>query len=213
MCIKVFELRDKDVTQWQGKGVLKAIENINEIIAPALIENELIDVRKQESCDIKLNEMDGSENKNKFGSNGLLPVSIAICKAGAAKRRAPVYRHIGDLVTNEHFTIPVPIFTVINGGKHAGNNLAFQDILITPTGAQSFKEAMQMGSEVFHHLMVVAKSKHGSRAFFVGEGGGLSIDVNSSEEVFELVGEAIKNSGYTKRVEMGLNASATSMYK
>ncbi|ESN97162.1 hypothetical protein HELRODRAFT_157575 [Helobdella robusta] len=210
---EVLDVRDRDTSLWQGRGLLKTVSNINNIIAPALIDNEIIDIRRQEQCDLALLELDGSENKNKLGSNGLLPVSIAICKAGAGKKRVPVYRHIGDLLGNDAFTLPVPLFTVISGGKHAGNNLAYQEVMIMPTGARSFREAMRMGAETSQLLFNIAKSKLGLGTTFVGDSGGLAVDVDKVEDVIDLVGEAIKLSGYTKQVDIALDVSASSFYR
>ena len=128
--LQVLDLRDRDPTMWGGKGVLKAVSNINNIIAPALVDNDSLDVRKQELCDKYLLELDGSENKNKLGSNGILPVSIAICKAGAGKKRQPVYRHIAELVGNDNFILPVPLFTIVSGGKHSGRYFDIVDSVI-----------------------------------------------------------------------------------
>ncbi len=140
---------------------MKAVSNVNTIIAPALI-NAQVDVTNQQAVDNLLLSLDGTDNKGKLGANALLGVSMAVCRAGAAKRKVPLYQHIADLAGNKDaYILPVPCFNIINGGSHAGNKLAMQEFMILPTGASTFAEAMQMGSEVYHHLKKVIKKKYG----------------------------------------------------
>jgi enolase len=156
------ELRDGVKADYLGKGVQQAVRNVKEIIAPALIDAKL-DVVNQTAVDNFLNKLDGTKNKSKLGANAILGVSLAVCKAGAAQQGIPLYRHIAHLAgrKDNEIVLPVPAFNVINGGSHAGNKLAMQEFMILPTGAASFSEAMKIGSEVYHALKNVIKSKYG----------------------------------------------------
>lgn len=185
------ELRDggKD---YMGKGVLKAVDNLNKIIAPALIG---MDPTKQLEVDNKMIELDGTENKGKLGANAILAVSMAVCKAGAAEKDVPLYKHIAELAGNTKLVLPVPMLNVINGGSHAGNALAMQEFFCVPVGATSFKDAMKMASEVFHNLKSLIKKKYGQDACNVGDEGGFAPNITSNEEGLELVNEAIKVCG------------------
>lgn len=158
---EALELRDGDKSRYLGKGVLKAVEHINKTLGPALLEKKL-SVVDQEKVDKFMIELDGTENKSKFGANAILGVSLAVCKAGAAEKGVPLYRHIADLAGNPDLVLPVPAFNVINGGSHAGNKLAMQEFMILPVGASSFKEAMRIGAEVYHHLKGVIKANPGA---------------------------------------------------
>jgi len=140
---EALELRDNDKSRYLGKGVLKACKNVNEIIAPQIVGKSVLN---QEELDNFMIQLDGTDNKGKLGANAILGVSMAICKAGAAEKGVPLYRHIADLAGNKHIILPVPAFNVINGGSHAGNKLAMQEFMILPVGAPSFKEAMRMGA-------------------------------------------------------------------
>ncbi|VEN52119.1 unnamed protein product, partial [Callosobruchus maculatus] len=155
---EALELRDEILTDYHGKGVSKAISNINDIIAPELLKKEF-DVTQQREIDEFMMELDGTPNLSRFGANAILGISLVVCKAGAAKRGVPLYKHIADLAGNTTLILPVPAFNVINGGSHAGNKLAMQEFMILPTGATSFTEAMKMGSETYHHLKNVIKAK------------------------------------------------------
>uniref|UniRef100_A0A452SG43 phosphopyruvate hydratase n=1 Tax=Ursus americanus TaxID=9643 RepID=A0A452SG43_URSAM len=170
---EALELRDNDKTRYMGKGVSKAVEHINKTIAPALISKK-VNVVEQEKIDRLMIEMDGTENKSKFGANAILGVSLAICKAGAVEKGVPLYRHIADLAGNAEVILPVPAFNVINGGSHAGNKLAMQEFMILPVGAASFREAMRIGAEVYHNLKNVIKEKYGKDATNVGDEGGFA---------------------------------------
>lgn len=146
-----------------GKGVAKAVANVNDLIGPALVG---ADPRDQKAVDAKMNALDGTENKGKLGANAILAVSMAACKAGAAEKGVPLYRHIADLAGNPKLVLPVPSFNIINGGSHAGNALAMQEFMILPVGAASFSEAMRMGCEVYHNLKSIIKKKYGADCFF-----------------------------------------------
>eukprot|EP01121_Diplochlamys_sp_Union-15-3_P012197 TRINITY_DN3625_c0_g1_i1.p1 TRINITY_DN3625_c0_g1~~TRINITY_DN3625_c0_g1_i1.p1 ORF type:complete len:463 (-),score=136.13 TRINITY_DN3625_c0_g1_i1:44-1348(-) len=202
------ELRDggKD---YLGKGVLKAIKNVNEIIAPKVHGK---DVTKQEEVDKLLLELDGTENKTKLGANAILAVSLAVAKAGAAQKGVPLYKHLADLAGVKDLILPVPAFNVINGGSHAGNKLAFQEFMILPTGASSFSEAMKMGVEVYHHLKDVIKKKYGQDATNVGDEGGFAPNILGAEEGLDLLKQAIEKAGYTGKVEIGMDVAASEFY-
>lgn len=148
---EALELRDNEKNNYHGKGVAQAVGHINNSLAPELIKSGL-EVTQQTEIDEFLIKLDGTENKSKYGANALLGISLAIAKAGAAKKGVPLYKHLADLAGNKDIILPVPAFNVINGGSHAGNKLAMQEFMILPTGASSFTDAMKIGSEVYHHL-------------------------------------------------------------
>lgn len=209
---EALELRDKDPKRFLGKGVLKAVENVNKVIGPALIEKN-IDVTKQVDVDKIMLDLDGTENKSKLGANAILGVSLAVCKAGAAHKGVPLYRHIADLAGNSDVILPVPAFNVINGGSHAGNKLAMQEFMLLPTGASSFKEAMQMGAEVYQNLKKVVKSRYGIDATNVGDEGGFAPNIQDNKEGLELLKVAIENAGYTGKIKIGMDVAASEFYK
>jgi enolase len=168
------------------------------------------DPTKQRELDEFMNkELDGTDNKGKLGANAILAVSMAICKAGAAERGIPLYKHISELAGNPKLVLPVPAFNVINGGSHAGNALAMQEFMILPTGAASFSEAMRMGSEVYHTLKGVIKSKYGQDACNVGDEGGFAPNISSNMEGLELLATAIEKAGYTGKVKIGMDVAAS----
>lgn len=160
------------IAKWGGKGVTKAVANVNDIIAPALIK-EKIDVKDQSAVDDFLNKLDGTKNKEKLGANAILGVSMAVAKAAAAEKGVPLYAHISDLAgTKKPYVLPVPFQNVLNGGSHAGGRLAFQEFMIVPSEAPSFTEAMRQGAEVYQKLKGLAKKKYGQSAGNVGDEGG-----------------------------------------
>lgn len=158
-------------------------------------------------------DLDGTDNKAKLGANAILGVSMAICKAGAAEKGVPLYRHIADLAGNKELILPVPAFNVINGGSHAGNKLAMQEFMLLPTGASSFTEAMRMGSETYHHLKSVIKSKYGQDACNVGDEGGFAPNIQNNEEGLELLKTAIEKAGYTGKMKIGMDVAASEFCK
>jgi len=214
---EALELRDGDKTAYMGKGVMKAVDNIIKLIAPALIG---MDPAGQQAIDDKMvQELDGSKNewgwsKSKLGANAILAVSMAACKAGAAAKRLPLYKHIAVLAGNptDKMYLPVPAFNIINGGSHAGNKLAMQEFMILPIGAKDFTEAMKMGSEVYHHLKSVIKKKYGQDACNVGDEGGFAPNILANEEGLNLVVEAIEKAGYTGKVKIGMDVAAAEFY-
>ncbi|CAN1267236.1 ENO1 [Linum perenne] len=157
-------------------------------------------------------QLDGTSNEWELGANAILAVSLAICKAGAIVSKIPLYQHIANLAGNKNLVLPVPAFNVINGGSHAGNKLAMQEFMILPTGAESFKEAMKMGVEVYHHLKAVIKKKYGQDATNVGDEGGFAPNIQENKEGLELLKTAIAKAGYTGKVVIGMDVAASEFY-
>lgn len=193
-------------------GVLQAVKNVTEIIGPALVESGL-NVVDQKAIDNFLLELDGTPNKNKLGANALLGVSLAVAKAGAGEKSVPLYVHFADLAgSKQPFVLPVPSFNVINGGEHAGNKLAMQEFMIMPTGAESFTEAMKIGTEVYHNLKSVIKEKYGQDATNVGDEGGFAPNIQDSREGLDLLVTAIEKAGYTGKVKIAMDCAASEFY-
>ncbi|XP_041062618.1 enolase 1a, (alpha) isoform X2 [Carcharodon carcharias] len=209
---EALELRDGDKTRFLGKGVTKAVDNINTLIAPQLIKQH-VNVIEQEKIDKLMLAMDGTENKSKFGANAILGVSLAVCKAGAAEKGVPLYRHISHLAGNTQVILPVPAFNVINGGSHAGNKLAMQEFMILPIGAASFREAMRIGAEVYHNLKNVIKDKYGRDAINVGDEGGFAPNILENKEALELLKVAIDKAGYSDKVVIGMDIAASEFFR
>ena len=201
------ELRDGDKKRYLGKGVLNAVRNVNEIIAPKLVGKCVLD---QVGIDRLMLELDGTPNKAKLGANALLGVSMAAAHAAAAATNQPLYRYLGG--TNAKY-LPVPLMNVLNGGKHADSNVDFQEFMIVPIGAPTFKEALRMGAEVFHSLKKVLHDKHLNTA--VGDEGGFAPDVKSSDEALELLAMAIEKAGYKLRddVAFALDPATTELFE
>ncbi|GAA5995571.1 hypothetical protein JCM5350_001981 [Sporobolomyces pararoseus] len=207
------ELRDGDKSKYLGKGVTKAVANVNDVIAPKLIEAKL-DITNQEKVDQFLIDLDGTPNKGKLGANAILGVSMAVAKAAAAQKGVPLYVHFAELAgVKPPYVLPVPAMNVINGGSHAGNALAFQEFMLLPTGAKDFDEAMQMGTETYHTLKNVIKKKYGIDATNVGDEGGFAPNVQGAEESLEILTEAINKAGYTGKVQIGLDVASSEFYK
>src|SRR5579871_3863373 len=200
------ELRDQDAKRYLGKGVSKAVANVNQNIAPRLLGQTAID---QVGIDRTLLELDGTKNKGKLGANALLGVSLAVAHAAAASVGLPLYRYLGGV--NAKY-LPVPMMNVLNGGKHADNNVDFQEFMIMPLGAPSFREALRMGAEVFHHLKNVLHDRNLNTA--VGDEGGFAPDLKSSDEAFEVLGLAVERAGYRlgEQVAFALDAAATELF-
>ncbi|KAK7827951.1 enolase [Quercus suber] len=197
---EALELRDggKD---YLGKGVSKAVENVNKIIGPALLGKDPTEQTKIDNYMVQ--ELDGTVNEW---------VSLAVCKAGAMVKKIPLYQHIANLAGNKTLVLPVPAFNVINGGSHAGNKLAMQEFMILPVGASSFTEAMKMGVEVYHHLKAVIKKKYGQDATNVGDEGGFAPNIQENKEGLELLKTAIAKAGYTGKVVIGMDVAASEFY-
>jgi len=211
---EALELRDGG-SAYLGKGVQKAIANVNDIIAPALVGKD--ETQQTELDKYMVETLDGTQNewgwcKKKLGANAILAVSLAVCKAGAAARKVPLWQHIADLAGNPTPCMPVPSFNIINGGSHAGNKLAMQEFMILPVGATTFSEAMQIGCEVYHNLKKVIKGRYGLDATAVGDEGGFAPNIQENSEALDLIEEAIKLSGYTDKVRLGMDVAASEFY-
>ena len=200
------ELRDGDMKRYLGKGVEKAVENVIEKITPALLGCR---TTEQVWIDQRMIALDGTENKGNFGANAILGVSLAVAKAAARYLELPLYRYLGGVNAK---LLPVPMMNVLNGGKHADNNVDFQEYMILPVNAKNFREALQMGAEVFHALKAVLNKKGDSTA--VGDEGGFAPNLRSNEEPLAVLMEAIKKAGYKpgKDIFLGLDPAASEFY-
>ena len=203
---EALELRDNDRTRYDGKGVRKAVKHINEVIAPALVGMEVTD---QRGIDQKMLELDGTPTKSKLGANAILGVSLAVAKAGAKALNVPLYRYLGGANT---YVLPVPMMNIINGGSHSDAPIAFQEFMIRPVGADSFREALRMGAEVFHALKKVLKARNLSTA--VGDEGGFAPSLNGTEDALECILLAIKSAGYEPQrdITIGLDCASSEYY-
>lgn len=204
---EALELRDKDKNRYLGKGVRKAVNNINKTIASKLIGH---DVRNQSGIDSALLNLDKTANKSRLGANAILGVSLAAAKAAACSLDIPLYKYLGGAYAN---TLPVPLMNIINGGAHADNNLDFQEFMIVPYGFKTFSEAIRAGVETFHHLKSLLKSNNYSTA--VGDEGGFAPNLKSNEQAIELVMQAIENAGYstTDNIAIALDVASSEFYE
>lgn len=200
------ELRDADKNVYLGKGVLNAVKNVNNALAPELLG---IDVFEQNAIDRLMNEIDGTDNKAKIGANAILGVSLAVAKAAAQESAQPLYRYIGGVNAN---TLPIPMMNILNGGEHADNKIDFQEFMVMPTGASTFSESLRWGVEIFHNLKDVLKSKGYSTN--VGDEGGFAPNIGSNEEAIETVLKAIESAGFTpgQDVYIAMDAAASEFY-
>lgn len=210
---EALELRDGDKSKWLGKGVTKAVSNVNDVIAPAFISAN-VDLKDQKAVDAFLNSLDGTPNKSKLGANAILGVSLAAAKAGAGEKGVPLYKHIADIsgAKQDKFVLPVPFQNVLNGGSHAGGALAFQEFMIVPTAAPTFSEALRIGSEVYHNLKSLAKKTYGQSAGNVGDEGGVAPDISTPKEALDLIVKAIEVAGYTGQVSIALDVASSEFY-
>ena len=200
------ELRDKDKSRYLGKGVLKAVSNVNDIIAPELEDMNVFD---QVGIDQMMIELDGTDNKGNLGANAILGVSMAVAKAAAEELGMPLYRYLGGVNAK---TLPVPMMNIINGGQHADNNVDIQEFMVMPVGAGSWKEALRLGAEIFHALKAVLSAKGLNTA--VGDEGGFAPNLTSNEEALQVIVEAITKAGYKpgEEVRIAMDAAASSFY-
>ncbi|MCK4856548.1 MAG: phosphopyruvate hydratase, partial [candidate division Zixibacteria bacterium] len=205
---EALEMRDGDKKRYLGKGVRKAVENVNKKIAPALIE-EGIDVLYQREIDEFMISLDGTKDKSKLGANAILGVSLAVCKAAAQYSLLPLYRYIGGINAS---LLPLPMMNILNGGKHADNKVDLQEFMIMPAGAKTFSEALRMGAEVFHHLKKVLTGKGYNTA--VGDEGGFAPDLKSNREALEVITEAVEAAGYQpgEDILFALDPAASEFY-
>ncbi|MBN1254823.1 MAG: phosphopyruvate hydratase [Deltaproteobacteria bacterium] len=201
------ELRDGDQQRYLGKGVQKAVANVNERIAPELIGMDALD---QMTIDQILIDLDGTPTKSTLGANAILGASLACAKAGASYLSLPLYRYLGGVFAHQ---LPVPMMNILNGGKHADNNVDLQEFMVVPVGAPSFRDALRMGAEVFHHLKAILKEKGYNTA--VGDEGGFAPNLGSNEEALAVILEAINKAGYTPgdEVAIALDAAASEFYR
>lgn len=198
------ELRDNE-QEYDGKSVRKAVYNINKIIAPVLINKNIMN---QYMIDKTLIQLDGTENKNNLGANAILGVSMACARAGAACNKLPLYMYLGGISAN---ILPVPMMNILNGGAHAGNNLEFQEFMIAPVGAETFSHAIQMGAEVFYSLKNILKSK--DLCIAVGDEGGFAPDLSTNSDALELIIDAIQKANYTTdQIKICLDVASSEFY-
>lgn len=201
------ELRDGDKERYLGKGVMNAVNNVNENIAPELIGFDVLD---QVGIDQTLIELDGTENKGKLGANAILGVSMAVAHAAADFLNVPLYMYLGGFNSK---TLPVPMMNILNGGEHADNNVDIQEFMVMPVGAENFPEALRMGAEIFHSLKAVLKEKGLNTA--VGDEGGFAPNLGSNEEALQTIMEAIEKAGYKpgEEVRLAMDVAASELYK
>ena len=204
---EAIELRDGDGSRYLGKGVTKAVENVNTEISEAIIG---LDAEEQAFVDKAMLELDGTDNKSRLGANAILAVSMAVAKAAAEEAGLPLYRYFGG---SGPMSMPVPMMNVINGGAHANNNLDIQEFMILPVGAKSFREALRCGAEVFHHLKKLVDKK--GYPTTVGDEGGFAPNVSGNDEAIELILKAVETAGYTpgQDVVLGLDCASSEFYK
>ena len=204
---EAIELRDKDKTRYLGKGVLNAINNINNIINKELIGTQ---ATNQNNIDNILIKLDGTENKSNFGANAILGVSMASARAAASYLKVPLYKYLNP---KNEFLMPVPMMNILNGGSHAENNVDIQEFMIYPFGAKSFSEALRMGTEIFHYLKMELSAKHLNTS--VGDEGGFAPNLNTNEEAIEIILKAVKKAGYKagKEIFIALDVAASELYK
>ena len=208
---EALELRDGDKSRYLGKGVLKAVANINGPIRDLLLGKDPLD---QKALDHAMIKLDGTENKGSLGANAILAVSLAAAKAAAQDQDLPLYAHIANLNgTPGVYSMPVPMMNIINGGEHADNNVDIQEFMVQPVGAKSFSEGLRMGTEIFHHLKAVLKARGLSTA--VGDEGGFAPNLASNEDALKVISEAVANAGYTlgTDVTLALDCAASEFYE
>ena len=208
---EALELRDGDKSRYLGKGVLKAVANINGPIRDLLLGKDPVD---QKALDHAMIALDGTENKGSLGANAILAVSLAAAKAAAQDQDLPLYAHIANLNgTPGAYSMPVPMMNIINGGEHADNNVDIQEFMVQPVGAKTFSDALRMGTEIFHHLKAVLKARGLNTA--VGDEGGFAPNLASNEDALKVISEAIANAGYTlgTDVTLALDCAASEFYE
>lgn len=206
------QLRDSNPAEYHGMGVLNAVKNINSIIAPEIIKQNL-EVTMQKEIDQFMIALDGTENRSRLGANAIMAVSLVAAKAGAAKKGMPLYRHISDMAGVTTIILPVPHFTILTGGILSSNGLPFQEYTIMPTGASSFTDAMRIGTEIYTYVKNVILSKYSVEASYVTSNGGFSIPIESNRDALLFLTDAIKQCGYSGKAEIGINAAASDLYK
>ena len=207
---EALELRDNDKSRYLGKGTLNAVENVNKIIAPKLVG---LDPVAQETIDNVMLKIDGTENKDKLGANAILPVSMAVCKAGAASKNLTLFDYIGELYGVIPNMLPVPMCNVINGGKHAGQENSIQEHMLMPTGAKSFCEGIRIVSESYHHLAKLLKEKYGAGGVLIGDEGGFApSQMILVEDRLDIMLKAVENAGYEGLIKIALDPASSEFY-
>jgi len=207
---EALELRDGDKERYFGKGTLKAVKNVNKNIAPKIVG---LDCIHQETIDNIMLKLDGTENKDNFGANAILPVSMAVTKAGSAAKNLPLYQYIGELFGVIPHMLPVPMCNVINGGKHAGQENSIQEHMLMPTGAKSFSEGIRMASESYHHLAKLLKQKFGAGGVLIGDEGGFApAQISDVNERLDLMLKAVENAGYKDMMKIALDPASSEFF-
>jgi len=206
--LEALELRDGDRQRYAGLGVQKAVENVNRVIGPKILGMES---REQAKIDRILISLDGSENKRRLGANAILGVSIALARASADTAKSPLYRTLAE---GRKPSLPLPLMNIINGGKHAGNDLSFQEFMVIPAGFRTFKDALRCGVEVYHALRLRLEARYGKSAINVGDEGGFAPPINSVEDALGQINDAVEEAGYSlgQNVILGIDAAADSFY-
>jgi len=203
------ELRDNDKKRFNGKGVLKAVENVNKIISKNLLGKN---PENQKEIDELLIKLDGTKNKSNLGANAILGTSMCVCRAGAKSKNLQLYEYIAELVGSKKFVLPIPSFNIINGGKHAGNRLSIQEFMIFPLGAENFKEAVRIGCEIFYSLKEIIKKEYGLSAVNVGDEGGFAPDLEKTEEALDLIKKAIEKTDHKNKVKIAIDSAASEFF-
>jgi len=203
---EALELRDKD-SRYGGKGVAKAVNNVNNIISDCIVG---IDVRAQRDIDRSLTELDGTPNKSNLGANAILGVSIAAARAAANSIEVPLFQYLGG---SNAYTLPVPIMNVINGGRHAGNKLSIQEFHIIPIGVETFSEALRIGVETYHKLENILRASYGPGATNVGDEGGFAPNLTTTSEAFDAIIKAVDTAGYNEEIRLGMDCAASEFFK
>ena len=205
---EALELRDKE-KRYHGKGVLKAVKNVNTLIAPKLLNDDCVN---QKAIDEIMLELDGTENKSKLGANATLAVSMAVCKAAAHYLKVPLFEYIGSLSDRMANVMPIPQFNVINGGKHAGIENDIQEHMIMPLGAKNFSEALRMGVETYHELKKLLKARFGATGTLLGDEGGFAPKIETVSERLAIIEKAIEKAGYSKEISLALDCAASEFF-
>ena len=206
---EALELRDNE-KRYDGKGVLKAVSNINKVISKKIIG---MDCLKQNEIDNLMIDLDGTENKSKLGANAILAVSMAICRLGAMHSNTHLFQYIQKISKSKKISLPIPQLNIINGGKHAGMENDIQEHMIMPVGFKNFKDALRAGAEVYHELKDILKKRYGAQAILLGDEGGFVPKVNNIHGRLDLINEAIRNAGYEKKIKLALDCAASEFYK
>lgn len=206
---EALELRDGG-KRFGGKGVSKAVDNINRLISKKIVG---MDCTGQQAIDDALVRLDGTDNKARLGANAILAVSLAVARSGAAALKMPLHRHIGRMANNKKFLLPLPFSNVINGGKHAGGDLKFQEFMIVPVGSKSFQQALQMVAETYHALKGIIEKQYGKSAVNVGDEGGFAPNLQTADQALQLLESAISAAGYKGKVRIAMDAAASEFYE